>query len=139
MEQEFKQLDTTVIQVRSVLNFMYALGYTLDATVNSGRFVTEVKSAQGNRYISANTAVRLHNSRSSDWEVFEDSGIVFPKTVKFQNGLTVLGVHLAVASKLVDQAKFRVVQNGMIIPQSVMVKPLNSVVLQLVEPEEPKQ
>lgn len=133
MTQEFQAVDTTVVQVRSVLNFMYALGYTLDAT---GRFVTESKNMSGNRYLKANTAVAMHNLPNSEWKPVTDKyGItmMFPSCVGLQSGFNPLGVTLAVASKLVDKAKISVTRKGGIVTQDVMVKPLNQTVLDLVE------
>lgn len=128
MQEEFQKLDTTVVQVRSVLNFMYTLGYVLDDTIDNGRFVTNVRSAKGNKYLSANTAVKLHNSKDSDWEVVNGVG-AFHKEIEFQSGFSPLGLALAKASKLVDQAKFRVTRTGQLVKQSVMIKPLNAAVL----------
>lgn len=135
--KDFQVLDTAVIQVRSVLNFMYTLGYTLDTEVNSGRFVTEQKALQGNRYISATNAVRLHNLPIEDWQVYqnEDATIfyVLPKGVNFQAGLSPLAVRLAFGSKLVEQVKFSVKRSGDIVVQDSMVKPVNKAVLELVQ------
>lgn len=131
MQEEFQALDTTVIQVRSVLNYMYSLGYVLDDTKENGRFVSNVASAKGNKYLSASTAIRLHNSRAEDWTMTADG--VFHREVQFQAGFRPLGIRLAGASKLVEQAKFRVVRTGQLILQSAMIKPLNKCVLDLVE------
>lgn len=128
---QFQAFDTITIQVRSVLNFMYALGYTLDD--NGGRFVTKVSSAQGNRYLSVNTAVKMHNAGESGW--FEVQGTAFPKCVQMQRGYQPLGVHLAIASKLVEQAKFVSTSKGKVTMQSAMIKPMNKVVAQLVDAE----
>lgn len=136
-DKDFQVLDTAVVQVRSVLNFMYTLGYTLDKESGSGRFVTDLKELQGNRYISAGNAVRIHNSRLEDWLVFhnEDESVivVVPRGVGFQVGLSPLAVRLAYASKLVDQVKFSVTRSGNIVLQDSMVKPANKIVLELVE------
>lgn len=131
--EQFQTFDTTAIQVRSVLNFMYTIGYTLDKESTSGRFVTEASFGQGNRYIGAANAVRLHNSTVEDWELVQ--GIAFHKTVKFQAGFNPLGIHLAMASKLVEQAKFRIERTGQLVIQDVMIKPLNKVVSILVGDE----
>lgn len=130
---DFQAVDTTVVQVRSVLNFMYALGYTLDTTSKTGRFVTEQKAHQGIRYISANTAVRMHNLPVEKWDLYEN-GVAVPSNLNFQVGFTAIGVQLAVASKLVEKAKFVVTRYGQAIVRDVMVKPLNNTVLSLIEP-----
>lgn len=136
-DTNFQVLDTAVIQVRSVLNFMYTLGYTLDPDNKGGRFVTEQKALQGNRYISASNAVRMHNMPLEDWQVFqnEDATVfcVIPSGIGFQVGLTPLAVRLAFASKLVEQAKFSVKRNGDLVVKDSMVKPQNKAVLELVE------
>lgn len=129
--QEFQMKDTTTVQVRSVLNYMYALGYTLDTT-SKARFVTEQAGGQGNRFLSIHTAIKLHNSTDCDWDNF--NGVVFPRAVTHQTGFTALGVKLAMASKLVDKVKISVNRQGAVITQDFMVKPLNETVLQLVEP-----
>lgn len=129
--QEFQVFDTTAIQVRSVLNFMSALGYVLDD--NGGRFVTESQYGQGNRYLSINTSVKLHNTTEEGW--FEVEGVAFPKCVGMQQGFFPLGVHLAMASKLVEKAKFVSDKKGNLKFQSVMIKPLNKAVAQLIDAE----
>lgn len=141
-KQEFQTLDTTVVQVRSLLNFMYALGYTLDHTAKTGRFVTGTKSHQGNRFLSAATAVKMHNLQLEEWMVAttdEGEDIAFPPVVKLKSGFTTLGVRLAVASKLVEKVKISVGRSGQVVTQDVMVKPLNKAVLELVEPAETVQ
>lgn len=130
MTQEFQAKDTTVVQVRSVLNFMYTLGYTLDET--GKRFFTTQREGQGNRYLSIRTAVALHNGDENCWTVQDD--VAFPVVVKLQQGFSVLGVRLAMASKLVKQVKFSLTRTGKVIMQDVMVKPLNDAVYKLVEP-----
>lgn len=136
LPEGFRPLDTTVVQVRSVLNFMYALGYQLDVSGKTGRFVTEVKDFQGNRFLSFATAVKLHNTTEADWGLDEVSGLAFPDndTVRLKVGFTALGIRLALASKLVKKVKLSVARSGQVICQDPMVKPLNMAVLQLVEP-----
>lgn len=139
MTQEFQKVDTTVVQVRSVLNFMYALGYTLDTTSKTGRFVTEHRSHQGNRFLSMTSAVKMHNLTSSQWEVYqnEDGTIAaaFPQGIQLQTGFTPIGVGVAMASKLVEKVKYSLNRKGTVITQDVMVKPLNQAVLRLIEPQ----
>ena len=134
--KEFQVLDTTVVQVRSVLNFMYTLGYTLDEEGTTGRFITKAKNAQGNRFLSFATAAKLHNLPTTMWYVDTVTGQVFPeaaRSVKFQLGFSAIGVRLALASKLVQKVKLSVSRTGQVITQDAMVKPLNDVVRQLVE------
>lgn len=133
--EAFDPKDTTVIQVRSVLNFMYALGYTLDEDSKTGRFITKQKGAQGNRFVGFNTAARLHNSTLGEWQVDEVSGLAYPSGVTFQTGFTPLGVHLAFASKLVLEVKLGVTRHGQVKVQDVMIHPMNNHVLRLVEQE----
>jgi len=132
MTEDFQMKDTTAVQVRSVLNYMYALGYVLDATAKA-RFVTEQAGGQGNRFLSIQTAIKLHNSTEADWAGFD--GVVFPKAVKHQTGFTALGVKLAMASKLVEKVKISVSRRGVVVTQDNMVKPMNRIVLNLVEPQ----
>lgn len=136
MTKEFTKLDTTVVQVRSLLNFMYTLGYTLDEDCKSGRFVTKVKAQQGNRYLSAATAIKMHNLTEAQWMVytFGDNGeAVFPEgAVNLSTGYTGLGVRLAMASKLVEKVKLSVTRAGRLVTQDVMVKPLNEDIRQMV-------
>lgn len=136
-KQDFQELNTIVIQVRSVLNFMYALGYQLDEECKSGRFITKAKAMQGNRYLSMASAVRMHNLTTDGWEVYEHKltghTAAFPNGVKLQNGFTALGVKVAMASKLVAQAKFYTDRHGGVVIKSVMVKPLNATVAEMLE------
>jgi hypothetical protein len=137
--QEFQKVDTTVIQVRSVLNFMYALGYRLDETSKTGRFVTNHREHQGNRYLSMGVAIRMHNLQQHQWEVYQNEDLTLsmtlPKGVSLQQGFSPIGVNLAIASKLVQKVKFSVTRKGNVVTQDVMVKPLNATVLALIEPE----
>lgn len=135
VKEDFQVVDTTVIQVRSILNFMYTLGYTLDGTVKTGRFFTEAADGQANRYLSVNTAIRMHNMPPENWELFGVKGaqVAKPKGINLKAGFTPIGVRIAIASKLVDKAKISVTRTGQIVTQDVMVKPLNVAVLQLVE------
>lgn len=133
--KEFQALDTTVVQVRSVLNFMYTLGYHLEEGSKTGRLVTNGAAYQGNRHLSFNTAVQMHNLKLEDWGVDVETGATYPSNVKLQQGFAALGVRLAHASKLVEKAKVVVDRNGQVVVQDVMVKPLNKSVLDLVEPQ----
>lgn len=136
VKQDFQALDTTVVQVRSVLNFMYTLGYTLDEEGNTGRFITKAKGAQGNRFLSFATAAKLHNLPATMWLVDTERGLVYPdpaRTVRFQSGFTAIGVRLAISSKLVQKVKLSVSRTGQVVTQDAMVKPLNDAVRQLVE------
>lgn len=130
VDDVWQELDTTVVQTRSVLNFMYALGYTLDVENGKGRFVTDVKQFQGNRWLSFDTAKRLHNSTQEDWTLYAE-GLVVPTFVDLYYPFTALGVRLAQASKLVERVKIRVDKNGNVITLSNLVVPLNSVVKSL--------
>lgn len=126
--KEFEVLDTTVVQVRSVLNFMYALGYALDDESTSGRFVTKDRTFKGNKYLSFSTAAKLHNLADEYWSVNEDTGEVKPACVNLVNGFSTLGVKLAQASKLVKQVKLSLSKNGNVLTLDVMVVPLNKTV-----------
>lgn len=139
MTQEFTKLDTTVVQVRSVLNFMYALGYTLDTEGKTGRFTTKQREHQGNRHIGMATAVRMHNLPQSMWTVFHNEDktvvVVLPEGIKLQAGFSPIGVNLALASKLVEKVKYSVTRKGDVVVQDMMVKPLNEAVLAMIEPQ----
>lgn len=132
--KEFQALDTTVVQVRSVLNFMYTLGYSLDMASNKGRMVSYTAEQQGNRFLSFNTAVAMHNLGEADWSVDQTTGQAFPSVVKLRVGFAGIAVRLAIASKLVKKAKIATRKNGQLDTKSVMVKPTNAAVLKLVEP-----
>lgn len=140
MTQEFNKVDTTVVQVRSVLNFMYALGYRLDETSKTGRFVTDQKDHQGNRFLGMAVAVRMHNLRDTQWAVYQNEdqtvSMALPEGIQLQAGFSPIGVNLALASKLVEKVKFSVTRKGNVVTQDVMVKPLNAVVLALIEPQQ---
>ena len=126
--KDFEKLDTTVVQVRSVLNFMYALGFSLDEESKSGRFVSKNKAFKGNKYLSFNTAAKMHNMADSGWIVNQDTGEVKPHFIEMVNGFSTIGVRLAQASKLVKQVKLSVDKHGQVITLDVMVVPLNKVV-----------
>lgn len=127
-DKKFQVLDTTSIQVRSLLNYMLALGYNLDNNSKSGRFVTELPAFQGNRYLSFDTAVKLHNAK--DWHV-EGQMFAWPVAVQVVHPYNVLGVALAEASKLVEQVKLRITKHGDLVVLDPMVKPLNKTVERL--------
>lgn len=139
MTQEFQKVDTTVVQVRSVLNFMYALGYTLDTDSKTGRFVTKQREHQGNRFIGMALAVRMHNLTTDQWDVYQNEdktlSMALPQGIKLQAGFSPIGVSIASACKLVEKVKFSVTRKGGVVTQDVMVKPLNAAVLALVEPQ----
>lgn len=139
MTQEFQKVDTTVVQVRSVLNFMYALGYTLDLASKTGRFVTEQAEHQGNRFLSMAVAVRMHNLTDAQWDVYQNEdktqSMTLPQGINLQAGFSPLGVNLAIASKLVQKVKYSVTRKGAVVTQDVMVKPLNATVLAMIEPQ----
>lgn len=120
----FQPLDTTVVQIRSLFNFMYALGYTADVDSKSGRFVTDLPYGQGNRYIGFATAAKLHNLPANEWNINEE-GFVFPSVVQLKTGFSIIGVKLAFASKLVAQVKMCVSKKGELITMDPLVKPLN--------------
>lgn len=132
--QEFQVLDTTVVQVRSVLNFMYTLGYQLDGLSNKGRLVSYNQAQQGNRYLSFNTAVAMHNLTEEQWTGNIETGETFPENVKLKVGFASIAVRLAMASRLVKSAKIATRKNGQLDTKDFMVKPLNEAILRLVEP-----
>ncbi|AMR57921.1 hypothetical protein vB_PsyM_KIL5_0021 [Pseudomonas phage vB_PsyM_KIL5] len=127
VEKDFEILDTSVVQVRSVLNFMYALGYNLDTEGRPGRFVTEQKVFQGNRYLSFSTACKMHNLKLDDWSIDENS-IAWPSCTPVKEGFSVLGVKLAEASKLVKRVKLSVSKHGQVMTLDPMIRPLNKTV-----------
>jgi hypothetical protein len=128
MSKDFQALDTTVVQVRSVLNFMYALGYTLDEESNSGRFVTKNRSFKGNKHLSFSTAAKLHNLADENWIINTETGEVKPSCVELVNGFSAIGVRMAQASKLVKQVKLSLSKHGQVLTLDVMIVPLNKVV-----------
>lgn len=132
--EDFKKFNTSPVQVRSLLNFMYALGYALDEDSKSGRFVTKIKLFQGNRFLSSASAVKLHNMKDTDWEFNEEEQAVYPKGIQLQCGFNPFGLRLAVASKLVAQVKLSVTRHGNVVTQDHMIKPMNPNVYDMVEP-----
>lgn len=130
-EKDFEVLDTTVVQVRSVLNFMYALNYSLDEEAKSGRFISKNRMFKANKYLSFHTACKMHNLADEDW-VMNEVGAVKPNFLNLENGFNSIGLRLAQASKLVDQVKLSIHKNGSVLTLDVMVKPLNKVVESLI-------
>lgn len=127
-EKDFEVLDTTVVQVRSVLNFMYALGYALDESGKTGRFVSNCKAFQGNRYLSFTTACKLHNLSLDNWNIDQETMGAFPSCTQLKVGFSVIGVKLAQASKLVKQVKLSVNKHGNVLTLDAMIVPLNKTV-----------
>lgn len=124
----FQPVDTTVVQVRSVLNFMYALGYALDRDSKTGRFVTEIAQWQGNRYLGFSTAAKLHNLADENWEMSLDGESFQASSFTHVTGFSPLGLRLAQASKLVKQVKLAVTKHGQVVTLDPMVVPLNKIV-----------
>lgn len=130
--EKFEVLDTTVVQVRSVLNFMYALGYTLDIEGKSGRFVSDNKAFKANRYLSFSTAAKMHNLADEAWNVNQETGETFPSCVTLATGYSTIGVRLAQASKLVKQVKLSITKHGQVLTLDPMIVPLNKIVAALI-------
>lgn len=130
--KDFEVLDTTVVQARSVLNFMYALNYSLDEDCKSGRFVSKNKLFKANKYLSFRTACKMHNLSDEGWVMNTETGAVTPDFLNFEGGFSGIGVRLAQASKLVEQVKLSIHQSGEVLTLDVMVKPLNKTVESLI-------
>lgn len=126
--KDFEVLDTTVVQARSVLNFMYALGYRLDEESKSGRFVSDNVAYKANRHLSFASAAKMHNLSDEGWLIDQTTGEVKPVCVNLSSGFSTIGVRLAQASKLVKQVKLAVSKNGKLVPLDLMVVPLNKTV-----------
>ncbi|MNE04013.1 hypothetical protein D3C80_965340 [compost metagenome] len=130
----FIPLDTALVQIQSLKNFMFGLGYTFDPQCKSGRFVSDAFGSKANRYISFDNAVRMHNAGEEDWAVIEmnERPVVLFSRFRMSTGFHPLVVRLARASRLVGKVKLGV-SRGQLFTKSVMVKPLNDSIASLLE------
>ncbi len=124
--EKLQLLDTSVVQIRSVIQFMEALSYHFNYT--TGYFETEVRAVKHISKLSFNTAVRLHNMgyvpsiKPSGHYCWQAAGAGF-RTAGFID-LIVSPELMAVAqaNKIVKEAKIQKDRKGNIHVQSVLVK-----------------
>lgn len=126
MQEEFVVLDTSSIQRDSLHTFMARLNYKFDEDQPS-RFVTEGATQQANRYISFDTAQRLHNSTVEDWQEFLPGWFRY-KHINLNLGLNAYDLQQLFAVKLVQKTKWLHTRKGghKITMKSPMVKPAHS-------------
>jgi len=124
--EEFQLLDTSVIQIRSVIQFMDALTYKFNYT--TGYFETDVKEAKHISKLSFNTAVRLHNLYLVPISSQTMHGFWAPAGCGYRSaGFIDLVVSpelmaKAQASKIVKVAKIQKDRKGNVHVQSLMVE-----------------
>jgi hypothetical protein len=108
-------IDTSRIQLKSLMNFMKALGYEYSAHPTEKFFYTNDPNLKEIANISFNTAVKLHNGAYIDW-CREEFGRPFNKFTPYQ-------LHVALASKIIYCVKLQYSKKKRIImTQSCMVK-----------------
>lgn len=108
-------IDTSRIQLKSLMNFMKALGYEYSAHPTEKFFYTNHSDLKEIANVSFNTAVKLHNGYYIDWC---DGGFNGP-FVKF----TPYQLHVALASKIVCKVKLQYSKKKrVILTQSHMIR-----------------
>lgn len=130
-------VDTTSIQCQSVINFMNALGYTLDRSRVNGSFINIGQLGKAaNLNISFATASQLHNTEVSEWQVLEGGNLAVysPEGKTLHTAFRPVNVLLAHASKLVAKSKVQFTRRGQIVMNSEgahLVRPLNKIVSEM--------
>lgn len=111
-------IDTSRIQLKSLMNFMKALGYEYSAHPTEKFFYTNDPNLKEIANISFNTAVKLHNASGGvrDWSGFKYFKYPFNKFTPYQ-------LHVAFASKIVYNVKLQFSKKKrIIVTQSQMVR-----------------
>jgi len=109
-------IDTSRIQLKSLMNFMKALGYEYSAHPTEKFFYTNHPNLKEIANISFNTAVKLHNGTLRDWSGHKYFKYPFNKFTPYQ-------LHVAFASKIVYNVKLQYSKkNRIILTQSHVVK-----------------
>ncbi|WKC57450.1 hypothetical protein EPA3_033 [Pseudomonas phage vB_PaM_EPA3] len=124
--EEFQLLDTSAIQIRSVIQFMDALTYKFNYT--TGCFETQTREVKHISKLSFNTAVRLHNLYLVPGSTMTQHGFWAPAGCGYRSAEfidLVVSPELmakAQASKIVKTAKIQKDRKGNIHIQSMMVE-----------------
>lgn len=128
-EKEFVVLDTSEVQIESLHAFMHTLGYRQEGN-SSARFITEDPTKAANKWLSFETAQKLHNATAEDWtEVAR--GVFMFKPVQLPSIIyNAYGLQMLYATRLVQKVKWQHTRKGghSIRMTSPMVKP-NSPIL----------
>lgn len=133
MSEQFQVVDTTQIQLDSLVSVMDSLGYRLDRRGGSGDirkptggFVTDNVNMKANRNISTTTAVKIHNTPRSQWVK------VLPGWYQLQVGgmvlvVTAYALNVLFARKLVEKVKFQKNRKSQfhVVVTDHMVKPVD--------------
>lgn len=133
MTEEFQMVDTTQIQLDSLLFVMDSLGYRLDRAgaegdkrKPTGGFVTDNKALKANRNIGLENAVKIHNATRKQWVKVKD-GWYRLDLPGIDMVLSAYALNILFARKLVEKVKFQKNRNS---PSHIkivdhMVKPVN--------------
>lgn len=122
-EKEFVVLDTSSIQGQSLINFMGCLGYQPEDH-KSSRFVSHHPQRKANKWLSLETAQRLHNATSNDWVEVQTGWFVFGP-VDLDILMNAYDLQQLYATRLVAKTKWQHLRKGghRVVLQSPMVKP----------------
>uniref|UniRef100_A0AAU6VYC6 DUF7390 domain-containing protein n=2 Tax=unclassified bacterial viruses TaxID=12333 RepID=A0AAU6VYC6_9VIRU len=130
---EFQPVDTTQIQLDSLLAVMEALTYRVDRAgaqgdkrKATGGFVTDAKALKANRNISFTTAVKIHNAPRKQWVKIVD-GWYRLDLPGLDIAISAYALNILFARKLVEKVKFQKDRKS---PSHIrlddhMVKPVN--------------
>lgn len=128
-KEEFVVLDTGQIQSQSLVNFMAALGYEADDH-KSHRFVSKLPARAANKWVSMETAQRLHNATSDSWAEISPGWFIFAPIALDSIVLNGYQLQQLYATRLVAKTKWQHFRKGghRVVMLSPMVKP-NSPIL----------
>lgn len=123
MQEEFVVLDTTAIQIDSLVTFMAKLGFSFNAA--RGSFKTDNDQPKGSRSLRFSTAQRLHNATMEDWKELVPGWYTFAPVSLPTLALNGYQLQELYATKLVKKTKFLHARKGggRITLNSPMVKP----------------
>lgn len=110
-DKEFQVLDTTQIQLDSLLAVMDSIGYRVDRSGSDSRkptggFVTDNRALKANRNISLMTAAKIHNAARSEWEKVAEGWYIL-RIGGFSVVLSAYALNILYARKLVHKVKLQ--------------------------------
>lgn len=121
-------IDTSRIQLKSLMNFMKALGYEYSAHPTEKFFYTNDPNLKEIANISFNTAVKLHNGYYTEWNVIEwaSKGNLHSAGFGFKSPFNKFGrykIHVALNSRIIHRVKLQYSKKKRVITtQSNMIK-----------------
>lgn len=121
-------IDTSRIQLKSLMNFMKALGYEYSAHPTEKFFYTNDPNLKEIANISFNTAVKLHNGYFVEWNVMELMKMPLSPSAgfRFKSPFNKFGrykIHVALNSRIIHRVKLQYSKKKRVITtQSNMIK-----------------